>query len=42
VVVSLHLVVKDLGFFRSRVGDQRFFNDGQDVTVSNKQGQCEY
>ena len=34
MVVSLHLVVKDLGFFGSRIGDERLFDDGENVVAN--------
>jgi hypothetical protein len=33
VVVSLHFVVKDLGLFGGRVGDQRIINDAEDIVT---------
>jgi len=33
VVITLHLVIKDLGLFRSGVGDQGVLNDGENVVA---------
>jgi hypothetical protein len=31
VIISLHLVIKDLGFLRSRVGNERVINNAENV-----------
>ena len=34
MVITLHFVVKDLGFFGRGVGDQRVLNDGENVVAN--------
>jgi hypothetical protein len=33
MVVSLHFVVEDLSLFRGGVGDERIFNDGENIVT---------
>ena len=33
MVISLHFVVEDLGLFRGGVGDERIFNDGENIVT---------
>ena len=34
MVITLHFVVKDLGFFGRGVGDERVLNDGENVVAN--------